>query len=120
MQLSNLYQRLHGLAFVRTSTLLFLAVALALLDGQGHLDMGLLHALSYTSGVTFYLLAVSHISRKLLFRKQMDVFAEDALDNSNVGAALVYLSMSLVQIVLMWLSLSCLKSLMGLSGTFGS
>ena len=59
--------------------------------------------ITYSFGLTFLLIAASHIARKILFRKlDIAVLAEAALKEHNLAAALVFVGICLTLIALMY------------------
>ena len=81
-------------------------VRIALLAGLGLLllqpDTPTLNLISYCFGLSVLLVAASHVLRKILFRRiDLVRLAEDALQNMNLAAAVVFASVCFVLVALM-------------------
>lgn len=80
-------------------TLILVVIGLALLQP----DQPTIALVTYSFGLSFLLVAASHITRKILFRR-MDIatLADSALKEHNVAAAIVFAAICLVLIALMY------------------
>jgi hypothetical protein len=80
--------------------LLLAGIGLLLLEP----DKPTISLVTYSFGLSFLLVAASHIARKILFRRiDIAAYAEDAKDTRNVGSAIVFLAVCLVLIALMYI-----------------
>lgn len=79
--------------------IILLIIGLALLRP----DDATLALVSYSFGLSFLLIAASHLCRKILFRRQdLAELADAALKEGNIAAALVFLSICISLIALMY------------------
>lgn len=80
--------------------LILAAIGLTLLKP----DAPTLALVSYSFGLSFMLIAASHLARKILFRR-MDIatLADSALKEGNIAAAIVFSAICFVLIALMYI-----------------
>lgn len=66
-------------------------------------DAATLSLVSYSFGLSFLLIAASHLARKILFRRMdMAVLADAAVKDKNVAAALIFIAICVVLVALMF------------------